>query len=104
MLHGIPINQYDVTLLVSSYLYVLRTNASMLPHATTKFRSCTCAIHEIFIPQITGTAVGFSADAVAELVARVTLVDRRGAAGVAVPRDQDAVSELWRQRAVDICK
>ena len=62
----------------------------------------TCTIFKIFIPQVAGTAVGFSVDAVAELVASVTLVDRRGAAGVAVPRDQDAVSELWRQRAVDV--
>ena len=68
------------------------------------FSKCTCAIDEIFIPQVAGTAVGFSGDIVAEPVADVALVDRRGAAGVAVPRDQDAVSELWRQRAVDICK
>ena len=63
----------------------------------------TCAICERLIPQSIHTAVGLIAVTAAELVASVALVDRRGAAGVAVPRDQDAVSELWRQRAVDVC-
>ena len=62
----------------------------------------TRTIHKRITPQAVCTSVRFTVIPVAELVASVALVDRRGAAGVAVPRDQDAVSELWRQRAVDV--